>query len=482
MNVWSTRSGRINSGVLFRRRTPKAQPAVELAQGVAQTSSRGTHQFAFAGLYLFTVMMYLRPQEVIPGLFGTVPVVKFIAIGTILIYIVSKHSAGEKLTIWPVEMKMMALLWTLGLLFTPLAASPGDSFQVLFDPLIKTLLIFLVQINLVTTRSRYRSLLGIMVFCSVLYSISSIQTFMAGGYAEADSFHDRIKGWGGMLGNPNDVACILALMLPFTVIYALLKRGWKRWIFFGFAGISVIAILFTYSRSGFLALLASSGLIIWKLTRGRRIRMLLPVVALAGVLLAAMPGRYMARLSTIFNPETDTTQSAQGRQEQMKRAAVVAIRRPIFGVGMGNYHIYGIRELRAHNAYLETAAELGVIGLIAFLVIIFAPLLSLRRIERETSPKGPAPDPEIYTLSVCHQASIVAFIVYGFFGSVQYDSYIYSLVAYAVALRRIRAKETGAAAGPGDGAEAPESKSQAHPIKGLLWSPQRIHQGWRSSE
>ena len=145
-----------------------------------------------------------------------------------------------------------------------------------------------------------------------------------------------------MLSNPNDIACVLALMLPLSVIYALVQRGWKRWLLFRLCRRHfVTAILFTFSRSGFLALIASCGLLIWKATRGRRLKMLLPVAVLAAVLLVAMPGRYMTRLSTIFNPEADPTNSAQERQEQMIRAAELAIRRPIVGVGMGNFHIYG---------------------------------------------------------------------------------------------------------------------------------------------
>jgi hypothetical protein len=141
---------------------------------------------------------------------------------------------------------------------------------------------------------------------------------------------------------------------------------------------------------------------------------------------------------------------------------------------MGNFHIYAIKEMRAHNAYLETAAELGVVGLIAFLVIIFAPLRSLRRIERETAADGARPDPGKHIVSACLQASFVAFVIYGFFGSVQYDSYLYSLVALAVSFRRIHASEIRAADGAVaygvvNGAESPESKSLAGRARGALW-------------
>jgi len=483
MNALNTRSARIapGPGVLFRRRAANeglavykaaspmafAKPAA-LRRKVSRRDSGGKHRLAFAGIYLFTLLMYSRPHEIMPELFGGLPLPKIVATCSILFYVASKLRAGEPLIVWTQELKMLTLFWSLGLLFAPIAASPGDSFNVLFDPLIKILIVFAMQITLIDTRSRFRAMLGIMVFCESLYSLGSIRTFLTGGYSEMTSFHARIKGWGEYLSNPNDIACVLALMLPLAVICAMLQRGWKRWLFFACAGVSAVAILFTYSRSGFLALIASCGLLIWKAIRGRRAKTLLPIAVVAAVLLVALPSKYMTRLSTIFEPETDPTNSAQEREGHMIRAYEIAISRPVFGVGMGNFHIYGINEMRAHNAYLETASELGVIGLIIFLVIIFAPLRSLFRIERETAADGPWPDPGKHIVSACLQASFVAFVIYGFFGSIQYDSYLYSLVAFTVAFRRIHAAEIRAA-GASHGAESPESNALAPKARGSLW-------------
>src|SRR5262245_32548879 len=327
MDILYTGSARIaqRPGVLFRRRAANESLAIARAAAspieVSWTNSRGKHRLAFAGICLFTLLMYSRPHEIMPGLFGWLPLPKIVAISSILIYVVSKLCAGEALIIWTLELKMMTLLWALGLFFAPVAASPRDSFNVLFDPLIKILIVFAMQIALVDTRSRLRAMMGVMVFCQALYSLSSIKTFLAGGYSEMSSFQARISGWGGSLGNPNDMACVLALMLPLSVICALLQRGWKRWLLFACAGVTVVAILFTYSRSGFIALIASCGLLIWKATRGRRVKMLLPVTVLAAVLLMAAPGKYMTRLSTILHPGTDPTGSAQERQQHCLWAA-----------------------------------------------------------------------------------------------------------------------------------------------------------------
>src|SRR5262249_3941013 len=193
MNVLNTRSARIatGSGILFRRRASNERFAVAKAarpmafanpaamrMEVSRTDSGGKHWLAFAGICLFTLLMYSRPHEIMPGLLGWLPLPKIVATSSILIYVASKLRAGESLIIWTPELKLIALFWTLGLLFAPIAASPGDSFNVLFDPLIKILIVFAMQITLIDTRSRYRAMLDIMMFCEAFYSIGSIHTFL----------------------------------------------------------------------------------------------------------------------------------------------------------------------------------------------------------------------------------------------------------------------------------------------------------------
>src|SRR5262245_50345077 len=193
MNVLSARSTRLapGPGVLFRRRavnegrdiameaSPLAVAGLAARPGVfSRADSRGKHRLAFAGIFLFTLVLYTRPQEIMSGLFGWFPLPKIVGIISVLIYVASKLRAGEPLVIWTPEMKLLALFWALGLILAPLAASPGDSFNVLFDPLIKTLIIFAMQITLVDTRSRFHAMMGIMVFCQALYSFSVINTFL----------------------------------------------------------------------------------------------------------------------------------------------------------------------------------------------------------------------------------------------------------------------------------------------------------------
>jgi O-antigen ligase len=142
-------------------------------------------------------------------------------------------------------------------------------------------------------------------------------------------------------------------------------------------------------------------------------------------------------LLTIFNPESDKTGSAQERQKLLQHGVVLAAAHPVVGIGMGNFHIFSIRELRAHNSYVEIAAELGVAGLVAYVLLIVVPLHSLRRIERETFNTNSPTTNYIYCMALALQASLASYLITSTFGSYQYSWFVYYVVSYAIALRTI---------------------------------------------
>src|SRR5262245_54661015 len=74
---------------------------------------------AFAGLYVFTFLLYSRPNELLPGIFGAFPVIKIVALVTALTYGVSRLNADRPITIWPLEVRMLLLMVVLAVLFMP---------------------------------------------------------------------------------------------------------------------------------------------------------------------------------------------------------------------------------------------------------------------------------------------------------------------------------------------------------------------------
>jgi hypothetical protein len=78
---------------------------------------------------------------------------------------------------------------------------------------------------------------------------------------------------------------------------------------------------------------------------------------------------------------------------------------------------------------------MGIPALVIYVMLMVYPLRRLREIERQTLDR---PDKrKFHYWSIGIQTAIIAYMVSSFFGSVAYQWYIYYLVGYAVALRRL---------------------------------------------
>src|SRR5438105_832426 len=159
------------AGVLFQGReagvAAEPRPATSDRPGAAMPASApsakaGSSRIAFGGLFLFTMMLYIRPNDLVPGAFETFQIVKLVAIFTIIVYIGSQMARGKPLTIWPLEMKMLAVILLLAIAFTPLAVSPQTSIETLSDSFFKVVTIFVLMLNLIDTRARLRSFMKLL--------------------------------------------------------------------------------------------------------------------------------------------------------------------------------------------------------------------------------------------------------------------------------------------------------------------------------
>jgi len=261
----------------------------------------------------------------------------------------------------------------------------------------------------------------------------------------------------------------------------LLTKGIWRYVFLICTVVLVIGVVVTFSRGGFLGLAGAGGVLMWKLGRGNRILAIFAAIILFGVFVVATPGGYGSRLLSISEENLDSTGSSWERKELLKRAFEVAVHHPIIGVGMNNFHIFSIKEKVAHNSYVEIWAELGTIGLLAYLILIIAPMRSLIRVEKETvamlacTPSEAAVGKEFYLLSVGLQATFTAYLISSFFGSIQYLWHIYYLAGYGVTLRIIWMLEKAVISGTEKTVEIGSEHIRRRIGAGILWKSHRLH-------
>jgi O-antigen ligase len=400
---------------------------------------RHGHSMSFVCLFAFSVVLYFRPYELFPALSSFTSMAFYTGLVTLIVYAGSQLVLEGNLTARPKEVNLALLLGLAAILSIPLAIDPAEAWGKFGDLLIKTILIFIVIVNVVRTELRLKLLIWLVLCVSIYLSINVIRDYQSGvfqlGTAETNTL--RVAGSiRGLFDNSNDLALHLVTIIPIITAMALEKRGsMRKVVYLSSALLMVTAVIFTFSRGAFIALIATSFLLVWKLGRRNSAAAMGAIILGIVFFLAVAPGSYSGRLATIFNSASDITGSSSQRTQVLKRSIVVALRYPLFGVGIGNFHHRSIHELETHNAYTQVASEMGIAAMVVYIMFLVHPLKKLRKIERELYERKDYS--RFYYLAIGLQGSLVAFMVASFFAAVAYQWYIYYLVGYAIALRRI---------------------------------------------
>jgi O-antigen ligase len=404
-----------------------------------QWQDKRGHGLTFACLFVFSIILYFRPYELIPALSSFKSMAFYVGIVTLAVYFVSQMVIEGNLTARPREVNMVLLLGIAGLLSIPLAIEPLEAWNTFVDFLIKTILIFIVLVNVVRTERRMKLLMYLALVVSIYLCIHLIGDYNAGVFriGSEETNTQRVGGAiKGLFDNSNDLALHLVTMTPLAFMLGLEnKNPLRKILFWGITLLMIAAVIITFSRGGFLGLIAMALLLVRKIGRRNKSMALAALVLGVVFFLAVAPGAYAGRLATIFDSASDLTGSSSQRTEVLKRSFWVTLRYPVTGVGLGNFHHKSAQELGTHNAYTQVSSEMGIPAMVVYLIFLIHPLRKLRMMEREMFERNE--NSRYYYFAIGLQASLVGYMVASFFAAVAYQWYIYYLVAYAIALRRI---------------------------------------------
>lgn len=400
---------------------------------------RNGHTLSYVGLYLFSILVLFRPYELVSSLSFLSATAFYFAIATLLIYFPTQLATEGNLTVLSTEVKAILALTFLALFTMPIAKDPPTAWATFNDTFIKAVLMFIVMVNVLRTRTRLMGLMWLSLSMAFVLSYQALDLFMK-GELKAEGYRVDVE-IGGMFGNPNDLALHLVTMIPLAICLGIASKSkLMRLVYFAMATLFVSANFVTYSRGGFLGLIVSSVVLAWKLGRKNRLN----VMAISGfiglVVILLAPGNYGLRILSIFIPGLDPVGSSDQRRELLERSILVTLRNP-WGIGIGNFPIVGVHNLVTHNAFTQISSEIGVLGLLAYLIFMISPFWKLGAIERTLFAKDK--HDWFYYMSIGLQASIVGYLVSSFFVAVAYNWFIYYLIAYAVAFRRIYRIENG---------------------------------------
>ncbi len=416
----------------YKKKEKKAEKDRQLLSGDQWLKKNG-HTITYVGLYLFSILVLFRPYELIPGLGFLSATAFYFAIATLLIYIPTQFSTEGNLTILTTEVKAILALTAIAILTIPIAKDPAMAWENFNDTFIKAILIFIVMVNVIRTRARLMGMIWLSLSIGVVLSYLAIGMYSR-GEMNVEGYRVSVQ-IGGMFQNPNEMSLHLIMMIPLAITLGLAtKSALMKFVYLATTIFLLSANMVTFSRGGFLGLLGAAAVMVWKLGRKNRIGVTAFSIVFGTVITLLAPGNYGLRVLSIFIPGLDSVGSSSQRSELLERSIIVSLRNP-WGIGIGNFSIVGIHNLVSHNAFTQVSAELGVLGLIAYLIFIISPFRKLSAIERTQFEKDETD--WFFYLAIGLQASIVAYLIGSFFASVAYNWFIYYLIAYAVAFRRI---------------------------------------------
>jgi O-antigen ligase len=424
------------------RRSPTLVPRTGTATRIQADAGGSSSPLPFWALMTFTFCLLLAPQNLVPALGLLRPA--FLAVAfAIAAHVYDRICRAQPITILSPEIHLTGYLFGWALLTLPLSYWPGGSAQMILELYSKTLAVFLLISNTVNSVTRLRRVAWGLTLMAVPIALTGVENFLSGVYVTggANQSVKRILGYEAPLtGNPNDLALILNLILPFTLALVLItRRAMLRTALLLVVALEIVSVLITASRAGFLCLASIVGLYVWALRR--RPERKWAYAALIGILacLPLLPGAYISRLSTITNIEADSTGSSRQRYTQQLMAVRYVLANPIIGAGVGMDGLamkeqYGSSQ-NIHNVYLQYATNLGLPGLVLFLLLFRGTVRSAGSVQRRSAE---IPElRELFYLATGVRTSLLAFAIAAFFSPVAYHFSFYYIAGLAVAVKAV---------------------------------------------
>jgi putative inorganic carbon (hco3(-)) transporter len=220
--------------------------------------------------------------------------------------------------------------------------------------------LFYVAADLLKREEQVRRLLLAFAIGSSAFALLNL-----GAFLQAVAAHHVLVGAApnALYGDANYVAMYMEPPFALGAALLMLSRSWT-WRVVGGAWMLITgsALVLTFSKGGYLALIALVALVILTVPRWR---VALVAVLMAGVLAATQVPLLVARMATISS-------SLDGRLQVFADAFDVIRHHPVLGVGLAGY-TYSFRgamsEIYPHNIWLTFWVEVGIVGLAAFATV-----------------------------------------------------------------------------------------------------------------
>ena len=367
--------------------------------------------FTFFNLKL-SYMLFFLGMLIIPSPLWNNMLILLSAIFYAGVYTVKWFLAGpEKLSLKHISPALIMFIFFCFLsIFTGFGGM--DSLRV-FIILLSCIVHSVLVINIVKSIKDLRLFFLVLAVAVVLTSLFGLYQFAAGIEIRAE-FTDLVRSQGlsrlySTLGNPNNDAESWSMLLPFVLAMIItIKCDIKRVLLAGVFFLCITALALTYSRMGYVALMAGMGVFVL-ISAPRLVPIALIVLLLS---IPFLPQSVIDRLLTIGQDTSSLYRLRiwEGTFRLLENYWVQGIGmgpRAFISIYRGYAHPSAWNAMHAHNMFLNILAHSGIGALLAFLAYLF------RLFKYGISSYIASFDREFKIYLAAGLASLTAFTVFG---------------------------------------------------------------------
>jgi putative inorganic carbon (HCO3(-)) transporter len=277
---------------------------------------------------------------------------------------------------------LLRVLMAYCILAIPFVEWPGSVIRYGIEALIKGLTFYYFTISFIKTEENLKTFILVFLGCQFWRILEPLYLHLTEGYWGSVAsmanweYLNRLAGAPYDTVNPNGLAFIICTVLPFLYFLGGLSRIY-RLVSIVLMPLCVYALILTGSRSGIIGLfIIVTGIIIK--TKNWLLGFICVLVVIIGF--SHLDGDTQDRYLSIFGMGNKNLGTSEGRVNGVMNNLSIVLRRPIFGHGLGtsrevNVNFLGVDQ-PAHNLIAEVLQELGIIGLVIFVLFIRAIFLA----------------------------------------------------------------------------------------------------------
>src|SRR5215471_2289417 len=399
-------------------------------------------QLSYVFLWLFTVAIYARPEDIFPFL-APIHLTFILGLCSGLTYLGALLSGNARL-LWSRELRIVLLLTAWYALGVPFSLWRGGSLEVFTQVWLKTALIFFLLTQTLVTIQRIHGLLWAIILSELV--VTSYSIFQS---SRVIWVGERMSGVNlGILGW-NFLGIAVAITIPYIAALFISKRSILTTGLLAAASLSMLWMLvLTASRGGLLNVLLSAGLTFLLVLRGRSRGRLAGIGIIAALFIAVSmaPQVFWQRLGTVWDStggsmnavQESAEESTQDRMAVLDRSIQYTMEHPVFGLGLGNFEVASGLQLGrpsawmgTHNSFTQVSSEAGVPALLLFVGLLLTAVVNMSRVTRASVPS------DVNLMARATLASLLSFAFGAVFAHLAYEYYLFYPVANAVGIYAI---------------------------------------------